>query len=133
MTSLPTASGSFGDKPTLSFPDNQPPAELTVQVLSQGDGAVVESGQTIVVNYYGQVWGGHMFDNSYDRGSAIDFPIGVGVVIHGWDAGLVGQQIGSRVLLSIPPHDGYGPGGMPPAQIKGDDTLVFVVDILDAR
>jgi peptidylprolyl isomerase len=71
-----------------------------------------------------------MFDNSYDRGSSISFPIGVGAVIGGWDDGLVGQQVGSRVLLSIPPHLGYGPRGMPAAGIRGADTLVFVVDIL---
>lgn len=130
---LPTASGSFGDKPELTFPADQAPADLQVQVLEQGTGAAVEAGQTIEVNYLGQVWGGSIFDNSYDRGSSIEFPIGVGRVISGWDTGLVGQQIGSRVLVSIPPHEGYGPMGNPRAGIRGDDTLVFVVDILNAR
>lgn len=130
---LPTASGSFGDKPELNFPSDPAPADLQVQVLEQGSGAAVESGQTIEVNYLGQVWGGSIFDNSYDRGSSIEFPIGVGRVISGWDTGLVGQQIGSRVLVSIPPHEGYGPMGNPRAGIRGDDTLVFVVDILNAR
>ena len=98
-------------------------------MLSRGEGELVESGDDIEVNYYGQVWGGRMFDNSYDRGSSISFPIGVGSVIGGWDEGLVGQQVGSRVLLSIPPHLGYGDRGMPQAGIGGTDTLVFVVDI----
>lgn len=133
MTALPTASGSFGDKPTLTFPDAPPPDELAVQVLSPGEGPLVESGQTIEVNYYGEVWGGSMFDNSYDRGSSIEFPIGVGTVIAGWDNSLVGQPIGSRVLVAVPPHEGYGPRGVPQAGIGGDDTLVFVVDILNAR
>lgn len=132
-STLPTASGSFGDKPELAFPENPAPADLQVQVLEQGSGAVVETGQTIEVNYLGQVWGGRIFDNSYDRGSSIGFPIGIGRVIAGWDTGLVGQQVGSRVLISIPPHDGYGPMGNPRAGIGGDDTLVFVVDIIDAR
>ncbi|WP_154795346.1 FKBP-type peptidyl-prolyl cis-trans isomerase [Occultella kanbiaonis] len=132
MTSLPTATGSFGDKPALSFPENAAPADLAVQVISQGDGALVEAGQTIDVNYLGQIWGGGIFDNSYDRGSSIQFPIGVGAVIAGWDNSLVGQPIGSRVLVSIPPHEGYGPNGMPRAGIKGTDTLVFVVDIIGA-
>ncbi len=101
-----------------------------MQVLVQGDGETVSVGDSIEVNYFGQVWTGRMFDNSYDRGSSISFPIGVGAVIGGWDDGLVGQQVGSRVLLSIPPHLGYGPGGMPAAGIRGADTLVFVVDIL---
>jgi peptidylprolyl isomerase len=127
---LPTASGGFGDKPVLSFPDTPAPEDLGVQVLVQGDGQTVSAGDSIEVNYYGQIWTGRMFDNSYDRGSSISFPIGVGAVIGGWDDGLVGQQVGSRLLLSIPPHLGYGPNGMPAAGIRGGDTLVFVVDIL---
>lgn len=129
-TQLPEASGEFGEKPTLTFPAGAAPAGLETVVLARGDGDVVEAGDDLVVNYLGQTWGGAVFDNSYDRGTSINFPIGVGAVIAGWDQGLVGQQIGSRVLLSIPPHEGYGPGGMPQAGIKGTDTLVFVVDIL---
>lgn len=129
-TPLPTASGSFGDKPVLSFPDTPASADLGVRVISQGEGAVVEAGDDIEVNYFGQIWGGRVFDTSYDRGSSISFPIGVGSVIAGWDEGLVGATVGSRMLLSIPPHLGYGERGMPRAGIGGTDTLVFVVDIL---
>ncbi|HLS02406.1 MAG TPA: FKBP-type peptidyl-prolyl cis-trans isomerase [Beutenbergiaceae bacterium] len=129
---LPTATGSFGDKPQLTFPEAPPSTELTVHVLEQGDGQIVQAGQTIEVNYLGQVWGGEIFDNSYDRGSTIEFPIGVGVVIAGWDSSLVGQPIGSRLLVSVPPHEGYGPNGVPQAGITGDDVLVFVVDIVNA-
>ncbi|WP_043499810.1 FKBP-type peptidyl-prolyl cis-trans isomerase [Georgenia sp. SUBG003] len=130
MTALPTATGGFGDKPELTFPDSGAPEGLQVQVLEQGSGDTVQAGQTIVVNYLGQTWGGHVFDNSYDRGSTISFPIGMGVVIGGWDDGLVGQQIGSRLMLSIPPEHGYGPRGVPQAGIGGTDTLVFVVDVV---
>ena len=133
MSHLPSASGSFGDKPVLEFPESAAPQELSVVVLEQGTGEEVQAGQSIDVNYYGQVWNGAMFDNSYDRGSSIQFPIGVGAVISGWDDALVGKQIGSRVLVSIPPHLGYGERGMPAAGIGGTDTLVFVVDILGAR
>ena len=127
---LPEASGTFGQKPTLTFPDGGAPADLAVTVLEQGDGATVEAGDDLEVHYLGQTWGGRIFDNSYDRGSSISFPIGVGAVIGGWDDGLVGQQVGSRVLLSIPPHLGYGERGNPAAGIRGTDTLVFVVDIV---
>jgi peptidylprolyl isomerase len=133
MSHLPSASGTFGDKPVLTFPEDAAPQELAVVVLEQGTGEEVQAGQSIDVNYYGQVWNGAMFDNSYDRGSSIQFPIGVGAVIAGWDDALVGKQIGSRVLVSIPPHLGYGERGMPAAGIRGTDTLVFVVDILGAR
>lgn len=128
--SLPTASGSFGAKPTITFPGTPAPDGLQVQVLEAGDGAVVETGDTIVVNYLGQVWDGSIFDTSYDRGQTISFPIGMGMVIGGWDDGLPGKTIGSRVLLSIPPEHGYGERGVPQAGIKGGDTLVFVVDIV---
>ncbi|MFC8192145.1 FKBP-type peptidyl-prolyl cis-trans isomerase [Cellulomonas sp. NPDC057328] len=127
---LPEVSGSYGTKPTLTFPDATAPEELEVVVLSRGDGDLVEAGQDIEVHYLGQSWQGGVFDNSYDRGSSISFPIGVGAVIAGWDEGLVGQQVGSRVLLSIPSHLGYGDRGVPQAGIKGGDTLVFVVDIV---
>ena len=133
MTSLPTASGGFGDKPVLTFPESPAPADLAVEVLHQGSGEAVEAGDDLEVNYYGQIWDGRMFDNSYDRGSSISFPIGVGAVIGGWDDGLVGKLVGSRVLLSIPPHLGYGERGMPQAGIRGTDTLVFVVDIVGTR
>src|SRR6478609_2136926 len=127
---LPEVSGSFGEKPTLTFPAGSPSGELEVSVLSRGDGALVEAGDDIEVHYLGQSWNGGVFDNSYDRRSSISFGIGVGQVIAGWDEGLVGQQVGSRVLLSIPSHLGYGDRGVPQAGIKGGDTLVFVVDIV---
>ncbi|WP_454084575.1 FKBP-type peptidyl-prolyl cis-trans isomerase [Georgenia sp. Marseille-Q6866] len=127
---LPIASGSFGDEPTLTFPGTPAPDGLQVAVLEAGDGAAVEPGDTIVVNYHGQVWDGAVFDSSYTRGSTISFPIGMGMVIGGWDDGLVGKAIGSRVLLSIPPEHGYGSRGVPQAGIGGEDTLVFVVDIV---
>lgn len=127
---LPEVSGAPGSKPLLTFPDAPPSGELEVVVLSRGDGALVEAGQDIEVHYLGQSWQGGVFDNSFDRGSSISFPIGVGAVIAGWDEGLVGQQVGSRVLLSIPSHLAYGDRGVPQAGIKGGDTLVFVVDIV---
>lgn len=127
---LPTASGSFGDKPTLTFPAGEAPAGLQLKILEQGSGAEVQAGQTIVVNYLGQVWNGEVFDNSYDGGTTISFPIGVGMVIAGWEKTLVGQQIGTRLLVSIPSDLGYGDQGVPQAGIRGGDTLVFVVDVV---
>jgi len=130
---LPGVTGGFGEEPTLSFPTPQAPESLQVSILSHGDGRDVAAGETIVVNYHGQTWGGDVFDSSFRRGAPIDFPIGVGAVIGGWDKGLVGQAIGSRVLLSIPPEHGYGSRGVPQAGIGGGDTLVFVVDIIGVQ
>ena len=84
----------------------------------------------MITNYLGQIWGGEVFDNSYDRGATSAFQIGVGKVVPGWDTALVGVPVGSRVMLSLPPADGYGPAGNSGAGITGTDTLVFVVDIV---
>ncbi|MSS83421.1 FKBP-type peptidyl-prolyl cis-trans isomerase [Actinomycetaceae bacterium WB03_NA08] len=128
-----TVTGDFGKKPNLEFTDALASPELEVEVLVPGDGPIVEAGDEIICNYLGQVWGGEVFDNSYDRGQALDFQIGVGMVIRGWDDGLVGQRVGSRILLSIPSDLGYGDFGVPQAGIKGGDTLVFVTDILGIK
>jgi len=130
-TQLPSASGGFGEKPVITFPGSEAPEGLQIEVLVQGDGPEIARGDNIVVHYLGQSWDGSVFDNSYDRGATIDFPIGIGAVIGGWDQGLVGQQLGSRVLLSIPPELGYGMRGVPQAGIAGGATLVFVVDLVD--
>lgn len=130
MSNFPEVSGSFGEKPVLTFPANDPSGDLEVQVLQAGTGEVVEAGDNIEVHYLGQVWQGGVFDNSYDRRDTITFGIGIGQVIAGWDDGLVGKTVGSRVVLSIPSHLGYGDRGVPQAGIRGGDTLVFVVDIV---
>lgn len=128
-----TVVGDFGKKPNLEFVEALASPNLEIEVLVEGDGQVVEAGDEIICNYLGQVWGGEVFDNSYDRGQALDFQIGVGMVIRGWDEGLVGQKVGSRVLLSIPSSLGYGEYGVPQAGIRGGDTLVFVTDILGIK
>lgn len=110
----------------------KPTESLRTGVLVEGDGPTVEKGQTMAVNYLGQVYGGKMpFDESYAAQPAA-FPIGIGSVVEGWDQALVGQTVGSRVVLAIPPDLGYGKGGNKQAGIKGTDTLYFVVDILGA-
>ena len=127
---MPTASGKFGEKPTLTFPSTPPPADLQRIVLSEGDGPVVDSSDWVVANYLGQIWDGEVFDNSYDRGEPTTFSLGK--VVPGWTVGLSGVKVGSRVLLSLPPSDGYGINGNPGAGISGTDTITFVVDIVDA-
>ncbi len=128
--SVPEVAGEFGSKPTLTFAEVDPPTDLARVVLSEGDGAVVASGDLLAADYLGQVYRGEVFDNSYDRGEPAAFGIGTGKVIAGWDSGLVGMAVGSRVMLSIPPDQGYGPEGNAQAGITGTDTLVFVVDIV---
>jgi FKBP-type peptidyl-prolyl cis-trans isomerase len=120
-------------KPTIAKPSGAAPTTLVVETLIKGSGPVVASGQTVTVHYTGVIWAsGKQFDSSWDRGATFDTQIGTGHVIAGWDEGLVGQTVGSQVLLAIPPDKGYGASGQSSAGISGTDTLVFVVDILDA-
>ncbi|MDX6231028.1 MAG: peptidylprolyl isomerase [Frankiales bacterium] len=130
-TELPTATGKYGDKPTLTFPAKTgAPTKLSSKVLVQGTGPVVAKNDLLMADYLGQIWGGKVFDNSYDRKAPTGFTIGAGKVIPGWDKALVGLKAGTRILLSIPPADGYGTAGQPSAGIKATDTLVFVVDVI---
>jgi peptidylprolyl isomerase len=120
-------------KPTITLPGTNPPSTMVVQALIAGNGPIVKKGQTVTVQYTGVIWGsGKQFDSSWDRGMPVDFPIGVGQVIPGWDAAIPGQTVGSQLLMIVPPADGYGSAGNSQAGITGTDTLVFVVDILDA-
>jgi peptidylprolyl isomerase len=111
----------------------KPDGKLRSSALIKGSGPVVKKGQTITVNYLGQVYKGKApFDESYSKTPAT-FVIGAGQVITGWDKTIVGEKVGSRLILAIPPKEGYGKQGQPSAGIKGTDTLYFVVDILAAN
>ncbi|MEV0399513.1 FKBP-type peptidyl-prolyl cis-trans isomerase [Actinoallomurus sp. NPDC050550] len=129
---LPTVTaGAAGAAPAVKIPSTDAPDKLQVKTLIQGSGPVVQKGQTLIAQYHGVLWrNGQVFDSSWKRGAPASFPIGVKQVIPGWDTGLVGQKAGSRVLLVVPPNDGYGKQGSPQGGIKGTDTLVFVVDVL---
>jgi FKBP-type peptidyl-prolyl cis-trans isomerase len=131
-TGLPTVgTSSPGTAPPVHIPHAAPPATLQVQTLIQGTGPVVKKGKLLVAQYEGMIWRtGKVFDSTWQRGAPAGFQIGTGQVIKGWDEGLVGKRVGSRVLLVVPPADGYGKQGSSQAGIKGTDTLVFVVDIL---
>ncbi|MFJ8886196.1 FKBP-type peptidyl-prolyl cis-trans isomerase [Streptomyces sp. NPDC102402] len=126
-----TAGAKFGEKPTLAKGEGDPPKELKTEVISEGDGAKLKNGDAIQVNYLGQAWDSTKpFDNSFDRKQPFDLTLGAGMVIQGWDKGLVGQKVGSRVQLVIPPELGYGEQGQ--GDIKPNATLVFVVDVVKA-
>ncbi len=118
--------------PTLATPTGTAPTTLQTEVLIKGNGPAITSGQTVTMQYTGIIWAtGKEFDSSWGS-DPVDFPIGTGQVIPGFDEGLIGQTVGSRVVLVIPPDKGYGTSGNSQAGISGTDTLVFVVDILAA-
>ncbi|MGP3684943.1 FKBP-type peptidyl-prolyl cis-trans isomerase [Streptomyces sp. IBSNAI002] len=125
-----TKGAKFGETPTLAKGQGEPPKELKVETLSEGDGPALKKGDIAQVNYLGQVWDGkEPFDASFGKGKPFDVTIGAGMVIKGWDQGLEGQKVGSRVELVIPPALGYGEQGSGD-KIKPNATLVFVVDIV---
>lgn len=130
-------SGAFGTPPKVTVPAGAAPVTLSRQVIDQGTGRVVAKGDTLIVNYLGQTWAAkngkvHVFDSSFAHGAPTAFVIGGGKVIPGWDKTLVGERLGSRLVLTVPPTDGYGTGGQSSAGISGTDTLVFVVDLIAA-
>jgi FKBP-type peptidyl-prolyl cis-trans isomerase len=131
---LPTVkAGATGKGPTITIPKTPAPKTLQVKTLIKGTGPVVKKGQYLVVQYTGVNYRtGKVFDSSWSRSEPWATQIGEGQVIKGWDTGLVGQTVGSRVLLVIPPADGYGSAGSSSAGIKGTDTLVFAIDIISA-
>jgi len=132
---LPTVSGKAATAPTLTFPSSSPPSTMVTKTLIKGSGPTVVKGDYVIAQYVGYIWRTKkVFGSSWSSGSPFGFVLGASPeqVIPGWDTGLAGQTVGSRVLLSIPPKQGYGSAGASQAGIKGTDTLVFVVDIIDA-
>jgi peptidylprolyl isomerase len=120
-------------KPTVEFPEGELTGDLQIRDLIEGEGAEAKAGQQAVVHYVGVAHStGDEFDASYNRGAPFTFPLGEGRVIAGWDQGVQGMKIGGRRELIIPPHLGYGEAGAS-SVIKGGETLIFVVDLLDLR
>jgi peptidylprolyl isomerase len=120
-------------KPTVTIPDSPPPAELDIEDLEVGTGTEALSGASVTVHYVGVSWStGAEFDASWNRGDPFAFPLGQGHVISGWDQGVTGMKVGGRRRLTIPPNLGYGASGAG-GVIKPNETLVFVVDLLEVN
>ena len=115
-------------KPVIPKPTGIPPRKLVKQDIVKGKGPGAKPGDTVTVNYVGMNFSnGVEFDSSWDSGQAFPVQLGAGIVIDGWDKGLVGIKKGGRRMLTIPPEMGYGAEGYPP-DIPPNETLVFVVD-----
>ena len=132
--SLPLVSVGTGGVPQITIPKNAPPSKLVVKTLIKGTGAPVKAGQSVVVRYVGSIWRtGKVFNSDWPTATQPTTPPSVfklGQVIPAWNTGLVGVPTGSRVMLVVPPAEGYGKKGNSQAGIKGTDTIVFVVDVL---
>jgi peptidylprolyl isomerase len=124
---FPTVKLAKSGAPTVTIPKADPPTETKLEVLKQGDGDTVQPGDTVTVQYSGVLWrNGEVFDSSWAKGTPVSFQT-TGVVA-GFKKALEGQKVGSQVVAVIPPADGYGTKGN--GDIKGTDTIVFVIDIL---
>jgi peptidylprolyl isomerase len=120
-------------KPEILRPTGAPPRKLDTDDIVKGKGRAAKAGDSVVVQYVGVAFStGNEFDASWDAGQPFAFPLGGGQVIEGWDRGIVGMKVGGRRQLTIPPELAYGAAGSPPA-IGPNETLVFVVDLLEIR
>lgn len=130
------SAGDLGEKPEVTVPGGDPPAELTYEDVVEGDGAAASPSDEVTVQYVGVLWStGEEFDSSWDGGQPVTFPLTR--VIPGWTLGVGGDEAagippmkeGGRRRLVIPPELGYGEQGAPP-DIPPGATLVFVVDLV---
>lgn len=120
-------------KPEIDFPGDSAPDDLVIEDLVVGDGPEAKAGSSISAHYVGVAHStGEEFDASWNRGSPLDFQLGTGQVIKGWDDGIAGMKVGGRRKLTIPASLAYGDVGAG-GVIKPGEALIFVVDLVDAR
>ena len=131
-TPMPEVTPSGKDEPEISVRQGDPPTKLVVRDLEVGKGAAAERGKALAVEYKGVRWAdGVVFDSTWDGGKPFQFLLGANQVIQGWEKGLAGMKVGGRRELIVPPDLAYGDHGQ--ASIRPNETLVFVVDLLDVR
>ncbi|MGA5040681.1 FKBP-type peptidyl-prolyl cis-trans isomerase [Streptomyces capoamus] len=128
-----TAGTRFGEKPTVAKGTGEPSKNLAVKTLIAGSGRTIAENDFIRADYLGQIWStAKVFDNSYDRKRPLVMQLAQGSIIDGWRYALAGKKTGSRVQIAVPPALGYGKQGNAQAGIKGTDTLVFVIDLIES-
>jgi peptidylprolyl isomerase len=129
-TAKTPTTGPLSKEPKFTPPSSPPPTTLVVKDLIKGTGAEAKLGQSITVNYVGELYhGGKIFDASWKRGEPSTFSLQTGQLIKGWTQGIPGMKVGGRRELIIPAALAYGAKGSPPA-IPPKEPLVFVIDLL---
>ena len=129
---VPGVTGSFGTDPVITIPNGTPSAQMIVKTVIPGRGPVIGPGDYVLFNVEGKVWAGdrEVVDSYTDR-QPQGLPLRSPSALPAWRR-LAGQRVGSRVLMVVPPRDGFGRRGDPQANIMSTDTLVFVFDLLGA-
>jgi peptidylprolyl isomerase len=131
-TPLPEVTPSGKQEPEIEVPKGEPPSKLVIRDIDRGTGAKAEPGKTLAVDYKGVRFDdGKPFDSSWSTGTPFQFILGANQVIKGWDRGLEGMRVGGRRELIIPSELAYGDHGK--GDIRPNETIVFVVDLLDVR
>jgi peptidylprolyl isomerase len=119
-------------KPEIDFPGGEPPADLKITDIWEGEGPEAGPGDMVKVHYVGVAYStGEEFDASWNRDEPLSFRLGAGQVIAGWDQGVQGMKVGGRRQLIIPPGLAYGDRGAGNAIAPGE-TLIFVCDLVSA-
>jgi len=129
---VPGVAGGFGTDPVITIPNGKPSPDMIVRTVIPGHGPVIQSGDYVLFNVQGKVWAGdrEVVDSYTDR-QPQGLPLRSPSALPAWRR-LAGQRVGSRVLMVVPPRDGFGRRGDPQANVVGTDTLVFVFDLLGA-
>jgi peptidylprolyl isomerase len=131
-TPMPEVTPSGKDEPDIKVPKGDPPAKLVIRDLQRGNGPEAVFGKTLTVDYKGVRFDdGRPFDSSWSTGQPFQFILGSNQAIQGWEKGLRGMRVGGRRELTIPPELAYGDHGQ--GSIRPNETIVFVVDLLDVR
>ena len=121
---------AFSKEEKMSGEIVETPSGLKYIILEEGDGEKPKKGQKVKVHYTGKLEDGTVFDSSVQRGVPIEFTLGVGQVIKGWDEGIADMKVGEKRQLIIPPDLGYGARGYPPV-IPPDSTLIFDTELVE--
>lgn len=124
----PEASGS----PAAKGKTKTTASGLMIEYVAEGKGAVAEKGKTVSVHYTGTLTDGKKFDSSLDRNEPIEFPLGQGMVIPGWEEGIEGMKVGEKRKLTIPYKLAYGEAGRPPV-IPPKAVLLFDVELMGVK
>ncbi|HEY1277812.1 MAG TPA: FKBP-type peptidyl-prolyl cis-trans isomerase [Thermoleophilaceae bacterium] len=120
-------------KPVVTVPAGSPPRRLQKEDIVKGKGPPAKDGDTVSIQYVDVSFAtGEEVDASWDRGHPFTFTLGKDKVIKGWEKGIKGMRKGGRRELVIPPEQAYGAQGSPP-EIGPNETLIFVVDLVDIR
>jgi len=124
------STNAFSKEEKMSGDIQETPSGLKYIVIEEGSGDKPTNGKKVKVHYTGKLEDGTVFDSSVKRGVPIEFALGVGQVIKGWDEGIADMKVGEKRQLIIPPDLGYGPNGYPPV-IPANSTLIFDVELVE--